>query len=179
MRAAETHLREARETYLKKTHWNIQSEWDVETNNREREMKRGQTQTEFSMYVQEILYFAVIHYSWAGSVKHSQWRASAGVTSRCLRAGETASLEADTMHSLIITSPVKHALTEMMDWYDMHKSLRRFLLKTVSDWEMLSGQTSLFSETMLCLLLFFSNQPKNRIVLDQYYILFWCLNILE
>lgn len=104
----------------------------METNNREREMKRGQTQTEFSMYVQEILYFAVIHYSWAGSVKYSQWRASAGVTSRCLRAGETASLEADMLHkclSLIITCPVKHALTEMMDWYDMHKSLRRFLLK--------------------------------------------------
>lgn len=89
----QTHLREARETFLK-TCWNIQNEWDVETNNREREreMKRGQTQTEFSMYVQAILYFAVIHYSGEAVWNIHNEEPSAGVTFQRFREGDAASL---------------------------------------------------------------------------------------
>lgn len=58
----QAHLREARDIFKNMLKYSERVGRGNEQQG-EREMKRGQTQTEFSMYVQAVLYFAVIHYS--------------------------------------------------------------------------------------------------------------------
>lgn len=80
---------------------------------------------------------------------------------------------------LIITCPVKHILPQMMDWYDMQKSLHRFLeKKKVSGWELLAVQTSLFSETQgkKRTAPFPTNPTTGLFWININIILFWSLN---